>query len=112
MATIGVTATDIPSSQRVVPGSVNIPVVDFQKIKFVRPDEIEQATEEWVNSFNKIIKSGSFSDLKNIFLQDSFWRDHLCLSWDHSKKIFHSRVTMCDEKDEIDVMYFRNFKGP
>lgn len=87
MATVGIPPMAIPSSQRVVPGSVNIPVVDFQTIKAVKPDEIEKATEEWVNQFNKIIKSGSFSDLKNIFLQDSFWRDHLCLSWDHSEKI-------------------------
>lgn len=85
MATIGITVPEMPHSQRVVPGSVNIPFVDFQKIKLVKPEDIEKATEEWVESFNKIIKSGNFSDLKNIFLQESFWRDHMCLAWDYSK---------------------------
>jgi len=102
MATIGVTPVDIPSSQRVVPGSVNIPVVDFHNIKAVKPDEIEKATEEWVNSFNKIIKTGSFSDLKNIFLPDSYWRDHLCLSWDHSEKPTHTPRQWFDKRESSD----------
>jgi hypothetical protein len=74
----------IASSQRVEPGSVDIPVIDFQRIKNVKPHEVEKATEEWVESFNKIIQSGSFADLKDLFLENSYWRDHYCLSWNAS----------------------------
>ena len=46
----------IPSHQRVEPGSVNLPVADLSQINAVKPEEIDQATEQWVSSFNKIIE--------------------------------------------------------
>ena len=75
-------AAAIPSHQRVEPGSVNLPVADLSAIKAVKPEDIDRPTEEWVSSFNKAIQSSNYSSLSQLFLPQSFWRDHLCLSWD------------------------------
>jgi hypothetical protein len=72
----------IPSYQRVEPGSVNIPVEDLTKIQTVKPTDIDNATEEWVSSFNKAIQSSDLAGLIDLFLPNAFWRDHLCLTWD------------------------------
>jgi len=71
----------IPSYQRVEPGSVNIHVADLSKINTAKPVDIENPTEEWVNSFNKAIKDPEFSGLSDLFLSEGYWRDHLCLAW-------------------------------
>jgi hypothetical protein len=72
----------IPSFQRVEPGSVNIPVEDLTKIQTVKPTDIDNATEEWVSSFNKAIQSSDLAGLIDLFLPNAFWRDHLCLTWE------------------------------
>ncbi|PMD13504.1 dimethylaniline monooxygenase (N-oxide forming) [Hyaloscypha hepaticicola] len=72
----------IPSYQRVEPGSVNIPVEDLTKIQTAKPTDIDNATEEWVSSFNKAIQSSDLAGLTDLFLPNAFWRDHLCLTWD------------------------------
>lgn len=76
------TQRSVPSYERVEPGSVNISYLDLTKYKTVKPENFEKGTEEWVNSFNKLISSSDFSALDDLFLPESFWRDHLCLSWD------------------------------
>lgn len=75
------TTTSIPSHQRVEPGSVNIPVADLSNIKAEKPENIEEATEVWVNAFNKAIQSPDLTGLSDLFISDSYWRDHFCLSW-------------------------------
>lgn len=37
--------------------------------------------EEWIQSFNKAIKNPQ-TELSSLFLEESYWRDQLCLSWD------------------------------
>jgi hypothetical protein len=88
-------AVAVPSYQRVETGSVNIPVADLQNLKAEQPTDFDKATEEWVNSFNKIIETGSFAGLKDLFVQDSYWRDHLCLSWDHVSLFTRTILDKC-----------------
>lgn len=80
-ATHSMPAQAIPSYQRVEPGSVNLHVADFSNIKSVKPEDIDKATDEWVNSFNESIQSSDFSGISDLFLPEAYWRDHLCLSW-------------------------------
>ncbi|PVH75490.1 dimethylaniline monooxygenase (N-oxide forming) [Cadophora sp. DSE1049] len=82
------TSQAIPSYQRVEPGSVNLLVADLSQIKAVKPEEVDQATEQWVSSFNKAIQSSNLDGLTDLFLLEAHWRDHLCLAWDaHTLKI-------------------------
>lgn len=39
----------------------------------------------WLNALNELLGSGASSSgsLSSLFLADSYWRDHLCLSWEY-----------------------------
>lgn len=78
------TQTSIPSHQRVEPGSVNIPIADLSNIKAEDPPHyhVDAATEVWVAAFNEAIQSPNLTGLPDLFITDSYWRDHFCLSWD------------------------------
>lgn len=72
----------VPSYNRVEPGSVNLAIPDLSSIQVVKPENFEQASEEWVDSFNKAISSSNFKAFDDLFLPQAYWRDHFCLSWD------------------------------
>lgn len=93
MATVAAPQTVVvPSYNRVEPGSVNLPIADLSDVPTSEPVEIESAAAEWTDAFNKVIQSGNYSELSDLFLEESYWRDHLGLAWDFhtlkgSKKI-------------------------
>lgn len=72
----------VPSCNRVEPGSVNLPIADLSAVPTSEPVDVESAATEWTNSFNKAIQSESYSGLSDLFLEESYWRDHLGLAWD------------------------------
>jgi hypothetical protein len=52
-----------------------------------RPAPKDAATplNAWLNSFSELLSNGSSTpdDVASLFLPDSYWRDHLCLSWEN-----------------------------
>jgi hypothetical protein len=83
MATVAAPPTPVvPSSNRVEPGSVNLPIADLSSVPTSEPVDVEGAAAEWTSAFNKAIQSSSYSGLSDLFLQESYWRDHLGLAWD------------------------------
>ena len=83
MATVAAPQTVVvPSSNRVESGSVNLAIADLSSIPTSEPVNIESAAAEWTDAFNKVIQSGTYSGLSELFLEKSFWRDHLGLGWD------------------------------
>lgn len=44
------------------------------------PSDAETPVKAWLASFNALISSGK-TDVSSLFLEDSFWRDHLCLTF-------------------------------
>jgi hypothetical protein len=83
MATVGAPQTIVvPSYNRVEPGSVNLPIADFSSVPTSDAADVESAAGEWTNAFNKTIQSRNYSDLSDLFLQESYWRDQLGLTWD------------------------------
>jgi hypothetical protein len=73
---------EIPSSNRVEPGSVNLPIVNFSAVPTTKTADVESAVNEWVSRFNDAIQSGKCTSVADLFLEESYWRDHLSLSWD------------------------------
>lgn len=51
---------------------------NITKLASIDPNVV---AEEWIQSFNKAIKNPE-SELSSLFLEESYWRDQLCLSWD------------------------------
>jgi hypothetical protein len=44
--------------------------------------ELQLIAKQWLSSFLHFLSSGDDSNLPRLFLENSYWRDHLCLSWD------------------------------
>lgn len=74
-------AVQTPSCNRVEPGSSHLAAANYPKANPSEPVELEKVAQEWVTSFNDVLKSGHFSSLEKLFLKESYWRDQLCLSW-------------------------------
>lgn len=71
----------VPSSERVEPGSYPLPTANFPVSPAESNVDAETVASEWVEAFNKTIHS-DLTGVSDLFLQESYWRDQLCLSWD------------------------------
>ena len=81
-AVAGPQSVVVPSYNRVEPGSVNLPIADLSTVPRSEPVDFEGAAGEWTDAFNKVIQSGKYAGLAALFLEESYWRDHLGLAWD------------------------------
>lgn len=74
----------VPSHQRCVPGSHNIPQAEFPPAVNT-PSSIDAAaaTAQIIESFNEALAAKDFAALAALFVdgQDTYWRDHLALTW-------------------------------
>jgi hypothetical protein len=74
-------AQAVPSSMRVVPGSINLPVSKFPSVPKPAESDPQKVVEDFVKSFNQALNKGDYQAISNLFGEPSFWRDHLALSW-------------------------------
>jgi len=44
--------------------------------------ELHSIARDWLSSLSQFLTSGEEAPLYQSFLENSYWRDHLCLSWD------------------------------
>jgi hypothetical protein len=72
----------IPSAERVEPGSFPLVSAKLPTVIETRAVDAEEIASEWVDLFNKTIRSRDLTAIAELFLQESYWRDQLCLSWD------------------------------
>jgi hypothetical protein len=72
---------NIPSHIRGVPGSVNIPVASFPAPSKCATCEPEHVASKLVEAFNLALAKRDFDGIAGLFGDNSFWRDHLALSW-------------------------------
>lgn len=71
-----------PSHNRIEPGSINIPVGQFPETSSslsVGPNEIASHV---IQQFNTSLAQKDYPAIANLFLEDCYWRDHLCMTWD------------------------------
>lgn len=72
-----------PVDNRVETGSVNITADNFPAAfdtSCVKPDDEAISI---IDKLNWALHAKDFDALANLFLDSSYWRDHLCLSWDY-----------------------------
>ncbi|KAI0021591.1 hypothetical protein F4780DRAFT_270744 [Xylariomycetidae sp. FL0641] len=74
----------VPSSQRVVPGSVNIPIANWPHTQDVNEQTIDAITvsAKIIDTFNQALERKDYKAVADLFLEDGYWRDHLGMSWD------------------------------
>lgn len=76
------TQASLPSSQRVVPGSVDIPIASWP---VTAKDETADAPAEAsriVDSLNESLSRKEHTAVADLFVENGYWRDHLGLTWD------------------------------
>jgi hypothetical protein len=74
---------EVPSAERVEPGSSRLHTANFPiGPPSSKPTNVDHIAETWVESFNKVLNSPELATIPELFLEESYWRDQLCLSWD------------------------------
>lgn len=82
MASSPLAAVDAPSDNRIEPGSFNIGVAQFPRPLDVSSFDPTTVAQSVVAAFNYALKKKDPQAVGDLFLENSYWRDHLCLSWD------------------------------
>lgn len=72
----------LPSRDRVEPGSCDIPLGHFPPTNTSTPDDPDKIATALVDQLNSCLAGKDSRALSELFLENSYWRDHLCLSWD------------------------------
>jgi hypothetical protein len=72
----------IPSHERPEPGSINIPLGKFPETSSTTPPDPSTIASKTITSLNTALTDPNKSALKTLFLENSYWRDHLALTWD------------------------------
>lgn len=75
-------AMNVPSSQRVEPGSVSLPVPAWPGTVTDQSIDAVKVATEVITSFQSAIANKDFDAVAGLFRADGYWRDHLALSWD------------------------------
>ena len=76
-------AVQIPSHNRVEPGSYPLQPAVYP-ISHAPPEtDVHKIASEWAASLSTTLESQDYSKLKQLFLPGSCWRDQLALSWDY-----------------------------
>ncbi|OIW25660.1 FAD/NAD(P)-binding domain-containing protein [Coniochaeta ligniaria NRRL 30616] len=70
------------SSQRVEPGSVNLPVPAWPGTATDQSIDAVSLATETIAFFASSIKEKQFDAVAALFHEDGYWRDHLALAWD------------------------------
>ncbi|KAI1441070.1 FAD/NAD(P)-binding domain-containing protein [Annulohypoxylon stygium] len=73
----------LPSSQRVVPGSVDIPIASWPVTTKDETVDVLAVSSQVIDSFNNSLAARDYKALANLFVEEnSYWRDHLGMTWD------------------------------
>lgn len=72
----------IPSRDRIEPGSYNIPLGKFPQTCSTASIDPNKVASELIEQLNSALSAKDYQAVSNLFLENGYWRDHLCLSWD------------------------------
>ncbi|KAI9649960.1 hypothetical protein NHQ30_002545 [Ciborinia camelliae] len=72
----------VPSSQRVEPGSFQLRLANLPISTAEKTTDATKVASDFIDRFNQVIESADAASLSTLFVEESYWRDQLCLSWD------------------------------
>jgi hypothetical protein len=83
MGSVAIEAPEkVPSADRVEPGSFRLQTANFPTASTSKAVDVDTITALWIESFNKVLRHPELAKIPELFLEESYWRDQLCLSWD------------------------------
>lgn len=71
-----------PSRERVEPGSFNIPLGTFPQTCSETPEDPDKIATCVIDQLNSALSEKHTSALSELFIENCYWRDHLCFSWE------------------------------
>ncbi|KAI1113400.1 hypothetical protein F5Y14DRAFT_214034 [Nemania sp. NC0429] len=82
MATI--VADQVSSKERVVPGSINIPIATWPATATIDEAATDAAkiSSEIIDSLNRSLEKEDWEAIAELFVDNGYWRDQLGLTWD------------------------------
>ncbi|RYP57472.1 hypothetical protein DL769_009456 [Monosporascus sp. CRB-8-3] len=72
----------VPSSERVVPGSVNIPIAEWPATMTSKSVDARAVASKIISDFNQSLEQKDHKAIADLFVENGYWRDHLGLTWD------------------------------
>ncbi|RYP51896.1 hypothetical protein DL768_002864 [Monosporascus sp. mg162] len=72
----------VPSSERVVPGSVNIPIAEWPATMTSKSVDAREVASKIISDFNQSLEQKDHKAIADLFVENGYWRDHLGLTWD------------------------------
>ncbi|KAI1177012.1 hypothetical protein F4777DRAFT_587589 [Nemania sp. FL0916] len=74
----------VPSSERLVPGSVNIAIASWPASANISEEATDALTiaSEIITSFNQSLERQDYAAIADLFIDDGYWKDQLSLTWD------------------------------
>jgi hypothetical protein len=82
MGSLPITILTAPSDERQEPGSVNVKAAQYPSTFDASSVDPAAVAQSVVSEINDALKKKDAKAVGDLFLEDSYWRDHLCLSWD------------------------------
>lgn len=73
---------EVPSSDRCESGSFPLITAKFPRGTTLKTVDADDTASKWVEAFNKCITNPELATIPDLFLDEGYWRDQLCLSWD------------------------------
>lgn len=70
------------SRDRIEPGSCNIPLGKFPQTCSSTDISPGKVASELISQFNTALSAEDHQAVSELFIENGYWRDHLCLSWD------------------------------
>lgn len=83
-----------PSHNRIEPGSVNIPVGQFPETSSSLSVDPNEIASHVIQQLNTSVAHKDYPAIASLFLEDGYWRDHLCMTWDF--RTIHGREDIID----------------
>ena len=107
-----------PSHERVVPGSCNIEPGKFPKTMSESEDvplDPNTVADKIINQLNLSLSARDKAAVASLFLENCYWRDHLCYSWEfhtlEGSQVIAAFVTEAPPS-KIEIDRSSDFKSP
>lgn len=77
---------DVPSrssrTRQIAPGSVNIPIPAWPKDTTTTSVDADEIATKVIGTLKLALDRGDNAAVARLFMDNGYWRDHLCLTWD------------------------------
>lgn len=106
----------LQSRDRVEPGSHDIPLGEFPPTSVSSPENPGVIASDIINQLNESLAAKDGGNIAALFIENCYWRDHLCYSWDfrtiNGAQAISAYVTEPKTPCKIEIDHSSAFRTP